>query len=111
MPSASRISRSLAPGCRHQLRSKARMRISRSDSAAIRPSLTPRLRLHRRQPLCHSAADNVRSPFVATYDCLTFLTDYGVEDGFVAACHGVAARIVPAIRLIDITHLVPPGDV
>jgi len=48
---------------------------------------------------------------VATYDCLTFLTDYGVEDGFVAACHGVAARIVPAIRLIDITHLVPPGDV
>jgi S-adenosyl-L-methionine hydrolase (adenosine-forming) len=48
---------------------------------------------------------------VATYDCLTFLTDYGVEDGFVAACHGVAARISPGLRLIDITHLVPPGDV
>jgi S-adenosylmethionine hydrolase len=48
---------------------------------------------------------------VASYDCITFLTDYGLEDGFVAACHGVAARIVPAIRLIDITHLVPPGDV
>jgi S-adenosylmethionine hydrolase len=58
-----------------------------------------------------SAAGNVRSPFVATYDCLTFLTDYGVEDGFVAACHGVAARIAPGIRLIDVTHLVPPGDV
>src|SRR5216683_2870225 len=57
------------------------------------------------------ASGNVRSPFVATYDCLTFLTDYGVEDGFVAACHGVAARISPGIRLIDITHLVPPGDV
>ena len=48
---------------------------------------------------------------MATYDCLTFLTDYGLEDGFVAACHGVAARILPSIRLIDITHLVPPGDV
>jgi S-adenosylmethionine hydrolase len=48
---------------------------------------------------------------VATYDCLTFLTDYGVEDGFVAACHGVAARILPGLQLIDITHLVPPGDV
>src|SRR6266852_8726955 len=58
-----------------------------------------------------NASDVVRSPFVATYDCLTFLTDYGVEDGFVAACHGVAARISPGIRLIDITHLVPPGDV
>jgi len=45
------------------------------------------------------------------YDCLTFLTDYGVEDGFVAACHGVAARISPGLRFIDITHLVPPGDV
>jgi S-adenosyl-L-methionine hydrolase (adenosine-forming) len=39
------------------------------------------------------------------------LTDYGLDDGFVAACHGVAARIAPGIRIIDITHLVPPGDV
>jgi S-adenosylmethionine hydrolase len=53
----------------------------------------------------------VGSAIVTSYDCITFLTDYGLEDGFVAACHGVAARIVPAIRLIDITHLVPPGDV
>ncbi len=43
--------------------------------------------------------------------CLTFLTDFGLEDGFVAACHGVAAGIAPAARMIDITHLVPPGDV
>jgi S-adenosylmethionine hydrolase len=43
--------------------------------------------------------------------CLTFLTDFGLEDGFVAACHGVAARIAPTVRIIDITHLVPPGDV
>src|SRR5580704_13028542 len=53
----------------------------------------------------------VRSPFVTVYNHLSFLTDYGLEDGFVAACHGVAARIAPATRIIDITHLVPPGDV
>ena len=54
---------------------------------------------------------HVRSRFVTSFDCLTFLTDYGLEDGFVAACHGVAARIAPAARVIDITHLVQPGDV
>jgi S-adenosylmethionine hydrolase len=48
---------------------------------------------------------------VATYRCITFLTDYGLEDGFVAACHGVVARLSPATLVIDITHLVPPGDV
>jgi S-adenosyl-L-methionine hydrolase (adenosine-forming) len=39
------------------------------------------------------------------------MTDYGLEDGFVAACHGVAAKIAPGVRIIDITHLVQPGDV
>ena len=48
---------------------------------------------------------------MASFDCLTFLTDYGLEDGFVAACHGVASRITPGMPIIDITHLVPPGDV
>jgi len=46
-----------------------------------------------------------------TRDCISLLTDYGYEDGFVAACHGVAARIAPAVRVIDVTHLVPAGDV
>jgi S-adenosyl-L-methionine hydrolase (adenosine-forming) len=54
---------------------------------------------------------DVRSPFVTTFDCLSLLTDYGLDDGFVAACHGVAARVAPGVRIIDITHLVPPGDV
>jgi S-adenosyl-L-methionine hydrolase (adenosine-forming) len=57
------------------------------------------------------ADTDVRSPFVASFDSLTFITDYGLEDGFVAACHGVAARIAPGVRVIDITHLVQPGDV
>jgi S-adenosylmethionine hydrolase len=39
------------------------------------------------------------------------LTDYGLEDAFVAVCHGVSSRIAPNARIIDITHLVPPGDI
>jgi S-adenosyl-L-methionine hydrolase (adenosine-forming) len=54
---------------------------------------------------------DVRSPVVAHFRYLSFLTDYGLEDGFVAACHGVAARIAPHATIIDVTHLVPPGDI
>lgn len=45
------------------------------------------------------------------YPCISLTTDYGLSDGFVAACHGVIARIAPAVRIIDITHAVPPADV
>jgi S-adenosylmethionine hydrolase len=42
---------------------------------------------------------------------MSLTTDYGTFDGFVAACHGVVARIAPDVRVIDITHHVPPADV
>jgi S-adenosyl-L-methionine hydrolase (adenosine-forming) len=58
-------------------------------------------------PACSAG---VRSPVVAHFRYLSFLTDYGLEDGFVAACHGVAARIAPHAGIIDVTHLIPPGD-
>ncbi len=45
------------------------------------------------------------------YDWVSLTTDYGLSDGFVAACHGVIARIAPSTRIIDVTHLVPPADV
>ncbi len=48
---------------------------------------------------------------MARFHCLTFLTDYGLEDAFVAVCHGVAAQIAPDLPIIDITHLIPPGDI
>ena len=48
---------------------------------------------------------------MAHFRYLSFLTDYGLEDGFVAACHGVGARIAPHADIIDVTHLVPPGDI
>jgi S-adenosyl-L-methionine hydrolase (adenosine-forming) len=45
------------------------------------------------------------------YDWISLTTDYGLSDGFAAACHGVLARLAPHARVIDITHLVPPGEV
>ena len=42
---------------------------------------------------------------------IALLTDFGLEDGFVAACHGVIGRVAPEVRVLDVTHLVPPGDV
>ncbi len=45
------------------------------------------------------------------YGWISFTTDYGTFDGFVAACHGSIARIAPQVRVIDVTHHVPPADV
>lgn len=42
---------------------------------------------------------------------ITLLTDFGLEDGYVAAMKGVIAGVAPEARLVDITHLVPPQDV
>jgi hypothetical protein len=48
---------------------------------------------------------------VAQFHCLTFLTDYGLEDAFVAVCHAVASQVAPDLQITDITHLIPLGDV
>ena len=45
------------------------------------------------------------------YHWVSFTTDYGRADGFVASCHGVIARIAPHARVLDVTHEVPAGDV
>ncbi|WP_432836308.1 SAM hydrolase/SAM-dependent halogenase family protein [Dactylosporangium sp. CA-092794] len=46
-----------------------------------------------------------------TPSMISFTTDYGLSDGFVAACHGAIARLAPQARVLDVTHLIPPGDV
>ncbi|HEY6744637.1 MAG TPA: SAM-dependent chlorinase/fluorinase [Mycobacteriales bacterium] len=46
-----------------------------------------------------------------TYDWVSFTTDYGTADGFVAACKGVLGVHAPAVRVIDVTHEVPAQDV
>ncbi|MEU7902042.1 SAM-dependent chlorinase/fluorinase [Actinoplanes sp. NPDC049118] len=45
------------------------------------------------------------------YKWISLTTDYGTFDGFAAACHGAIARIAPDVRVIDVTHHVPPADV
>ncbi|MEV0729077.1 SAM-dependent chlorinase/fluorinase [Polymorphospora sp. NPDC050346] len=45
------------------------------------------------------------------YPVISLTTDFGLSDGFVAACHGVIAGLAPAVRVIDVTHLVDPGDI
>jgi S-adenosylmethionine hydrolase len=42
---------------------------------------------------------------------ITVLTDFGLEDGYVAAMKGVIAGVAPEARVVDVTHLVPPQDV
>jgi S-adenosyl-L-methionine hydrolase (adenosine-forming) len=48
---------------------------------------------------------------MAGYGWISLTTDYGTFDGFVAACHGSIARIAPDVRVIDVTHHVPPADI
>lgn len=42
---------------------------------------------------------------------VTFLTDFGYSDEYVGACRLVIARVDPELRVIDISHGIPPGDV
>jgi S-adenosyl-L-methionine hydrolase (adenosine-forming) len=42
---------------------------------------------------------------------ITFLSDYGLADGFAGVCHGVIETVCPGARVIDITHEVPSGDI
>jgi S-adenosyl-L-methionine hydrolase (adenosine-forming) len=42
---------------------------------------------------------------------ITLLTDFGLKDTYVASMKGVILTVCPNVRLIDISHLVPPQDV
>jgi S-adenosyl-L-methionine hydrolase (adenosine-forming) len=42
---------------------------------------------------------------------ISFMTDYGLRDGFVGVCHGVIARACPEARVVDLTHEVPRHDI
>ncbi|RMH67225.1 MAG: hypothetical protein D6683_17985, partial [Actinomyces sp.] len=45
------------------------------------------------------------------YDTISFLSDFGLEDEFVGVVHSVIRQIAPEVRVIDITHGIPPHDV
>jgi hypothetical protein len=42
---------------------------------------------------------------------VTFLSDYGYEDEFAGICRAVIARLAPEVRVVDLTHGIPAGDV
>jgi len=42
---------------------------------------------------------------------VSFLSDFGHADEFVGVVHGVIARIAPEVRVVDVGHGVPRGDV
>ena len=43
--------------------------------------------------------------------CITLLTDFGLQDGFVGMMKGVIYGICPDVQLVDITHLIQPQDI
>ena len=42
---------------------------------------------------------------------IALLSDFGLEDPYVGSMKAVLADISPGITLIDLTHLIPPGDI
>jgi S-adenosyl-L-methionine hydrolase (adenosine-forming) len=42
---------------------------------------------------------------------VTFLSDFGTQDWFVGVVHGVVNEFAPEAHVVDLNHLVPPGDV
>ncbi len=42
---------------------------------------------------------------------VTFLSDFGTQDWFVGVVHGVVNEVAPEAHVVDLNHLVPPGNV
>lgn len=42
---------------------------------------------------------------------LTLTTDYGTQDQYVGALKGVVIQTAPEVRMVDISHGIPPGDI
>jgi S-adenosyl-L-methionine hydrolase (adenosine-forming) len=48
---------------------------------------------------------------ITSLPIVTLTTDFGSDDWYVAAMKAVLLSHEPAIRLVDVTHTIPPGDV
>src|SRR5215203_2895451 len=42
---------------------------------------------------------------------VVFVSDLGLRDEFVGVCHLVIARLAPEVRVVDLSHGVPPHDI
>lgn len=47
----------------------------------------------------------------AGFQVITFTSDFGIDDSYVAVCKGVLRRFAPEVPVVDVTHTVPPQDV
>ncbi len=45
------------------------------------------------------------------FDTITFLSDYGSIDEFVGVVHAVVREIAPHVKVVDLTHQIPPYDI
>ena len=48
---------------------------------------------------------------MAVSPVVSFLSDYGTADEFVGVCKAVMVSIAPDVRVVDITHEIPPFDI
>ncbi len=48
---------------------------------------------------------------MASFPVIALLTDFGVQDHYVAAMKGVILGICPQAQIVDITHAVPPQNI
>jgi S-adenosylmethionine hydrolase len=42
---------------------------------------------------------------------IVFLSDFGYRNEWVGICHAVMDKVAPGVRVIDLSHGVPPLDV
>lgn len=49
--------------------------------------------------------------FMPTPPLIVLTSDFGLVDPFVGIMKGVIAQITPGVRLVDLTHQIPPGDI
>ena len=42
---------------------------------------------------------------------LTFTSDFGTRDAYVASVKGVLLTRLPELRIVDVSHEIPPGDI
>jgi len=53
----------------------------------------------------------VPAPDVVVSRPISFLSDFGLDDEFVGVIHGVIAKLAPEVRVIDVGHRFPRGNV
>jgi S-adenosylmethionine hydrolase len=60
---------------------------------------------------CGSRPTQEQPPKPATRPTIVFITDFGTANDAVAICKAVILGIVPDVRIMDITHQVPPFSI